>query len=424
MSYIPSNRMDDILARARIGIWVDALYDDEFALVAKIPNTIIKAIYRDVQTKFVIAVVRVDAFALLCLGLVIEDDPAHPFCVLGPAWESLCGEFLKKTLDKGTVPLRFFDELNHPLLESDCVLNAEQCDRVARKIDAEDHLLFIDATGISDPHNPSWWAQAAKIALDSVQAEVYRSPTLATQDPSIEVFAKIALTVSPRTPAPVYDVSPSLCTAPFVVDDADEGHSQERALQSLLDELYHGNAHLNPLVQHGNKDKRELTDVLCIGSTHLLLLESKAVAVLKTDLDRPTHRRVAAITKDIKTATNQLRGALRALRSGNQVYTSESQPLTHHGLATKVAHAVVLVSEMNAFLDWQKIAQDIIALSEDDSRRALFHVMDMAEMSALVRASQDEGQLDEYLVQRWAVVRKKGTGYVRAQPPWSAFSDQ
>src|SRR5436189_4151928 len=76
-------------------------------------------------------------------------------------------------------------------------------------------------------------------------------------------------------------------------------------------------------------------------------------------------------------------------------------------------HGIVLLSEMYAFIDWREIGRQVVALSNNEDDMALFHVVDLLELSDVARQSDSAAMFNNFLVQRWLGVRMKGTAYGR-----------
>jgi hypothetical protein len=69
---------------------------------------------------------------------------------------------------------------------------------------------------------------------------------------------------------------------------------------------------------------------------------------------------------------------------------------------------------MYAFVDWKKVAEEVIQASDNESQKAMFHVMDMRELAALTARCPDGSTFFNRLIQRWMNVKTKGTGYIRS----------
>jgi hypothetical protein len=199
--------------------------------------------------------------------------------------------------------------------------------------------------------------------------------------------------------------------APYM-DDSDEGAKLEGSLQVAIDSIYPGSTFRSPTVCSG-ASQREFTDLLAFDVESICLVEAKAVAVLRADLGRRSGRRAATLKKHMTKAVRQLGGALAKLRSTIDINDAAGQRIAIPNRDTSPAHAIVVLSEMYAFLDWRSIARELVDASEDPRHRALFHVLDFTELGSVVRASQNAPSFHRVPVQRWLQLKMKGTAYGR-----------
>jgi len=81
MAYIPSESLSSALVGANFGIWLERVADSRTALVCKIPETVIKALYQGAKASFLMATVHAESLTVLCLGLWIDDEQEQPFKV-------------------------------------------------------------------------------------------------------------------------------------------------------------------------------------------------------------------------------------------------------------------------------------------------------------------------------------------------------
>jgi hypothetical protein len=112
----------------------------------------------------------------------------------------------------------------------------------------------------------------------------------------------------------------------------------------------------------------------------------------------------------------QLAGALTNIRNGSDIFPhEESTPLTLPGRDSSPAHAIVVLSEMYTFVDWKAVAAEVVAASENEFRRALFHVLDIQEFANLANNCKDAETFSNRLLQRWCFIKERGNAYIRTQ---------
>lgn len=314
---------------------------------------------------------------------------------------------LKQVLSSGKTTLHCLSELNHPMLSAWCSLEPTAAQR------ALDRLKNA---------NPCWWDEPSDLSRSP--ADLHRA-----LDSAMKVFAKVVyptmdhasgigrpegipLTLEIWRPTEVFEVSPTLASGPFRIDDTDEGAKLELTLRGSLDAIYPGSTFRSPSIRKGS-GHRELTDILSFDDSSICVVEAKAISVLATGTTRSSDRRASVIEKHANKAISQLQGALSRIRSDIDVYDSEGNIITITNRQASPAHAIVLLSEMYAFLDWQAIARLLVEASQSERHKALFHVMDLSELNYLTAVSNSAAMFSDCLIQRWLHVKMSGTSYIR-----------
>jgi hypothetical protein len=405
MTYIPSEKVAEGFALGRTGLWVEALGDGRIALIAKIPESVIKALYRGARSSFFLGVMRGDWMRILCLGLRVNDEPENPFTVTMANSSPQDAVLLKQILRGGSTTLHCVDELNHPVLSAWCTLD-ESCQRAAPWFETSDHwLLTLDS---SREIPVMELARNLDLALDRFQGPIYRAPGPG-DDPVFEIG--LSLELWPRQT--VIDVSPTL-EETFRIDDEDEGTKLERAIHTVMDAVYPGRSYRSPQIRTG-KGRRELADVIGFDEQWLCVVQAKALSVLGVDAGRSSQRRASTVTKDITGAFKQLSGAMRKLRARTRVDELDGAIIAIPDQENIPAHAIVVLSEMYSFVDWKAVAAAAIEASEK-GHRTLFHVFDIQELSHIAATAASAETFNAFLVQRWAWVKLKGTAYGRSRP--------
>jgi hypothetical protein len=57
-------------------VWIEALVERRNAIVAKIPDSVIKSLYLGAKSSLFVGVINVDPLRILCLGLRVNDEPS------------------------------------------------------------------------------------------------------------------------------------------------------------------------------------------------------------------------------------------------------------------------------------------------------------------------------------------------------------
>jgi hypothetical protein len=412
MAFIPSIKLNEILAKVAAGLWVEKLGDGRTALVCKAPESTIKALHLGAACTFLLSTIQAETLTILCLGLRVDDEPESPFKVLMANCSPEDAALLVQVLESGATTLHCINELNHPVLSASCLLEPKAATLAANALRSSDHWLLTRSS--SRLVKPPDLSRMLETAIDRFQAHIHRSlADLVSEE--VKMTAAIPLTLDIWEPIEIFEVTPTGVGGPFLINDADEGSKLERSIHLVVDSIYPGNCYISPDVQE-QSTRRELADVLGFDSDFICVVQAKALAVLSVSSQRSSSRRTGNVEKDIKKALKQLAGALTNVRSGSGLFRrGENTPIEIPNPKTSLAHAIVVLSEMYTFVDWNAVAASVAKLSTTDAHRALFHVVDIRELASLASNCKNAETFSNRLVQRWLVVREKGTAYVRAK---------
>ncbi|TLU71270.1 hypothetical protein [Lichenicoccus roseus] len=166
--------------------------------------------------------------------------------------------------------------------------------------------------------------------------------------------------------------------------DGNEGNQQEQLAVWLTDNLLPTGVHYSPQIPKG-AGTRELTDLLLSYEFGAVLIESKALSILTRERlpDRAKLKR--KISSDIKKAFAQLRGAIRALRSGILVTGLKGDTLLVE--RESPAHVIVLVPDLELVED--RAAYGIEFIREFTRASGGFpHLLDISELLRVVQAAE------------------------------------
>jgi hypothetical protein len=413
MGYIPSIRLSDAFEVASTGIYLEQMQDERVGLVCKIPDNAIKAIHRGAKCSLFVGVVQAESLPLLCFGFRIHDEPEHPFTLFHLDSFPETVPLLNSMLTSATATLHCVNELNHPMLAASCSLASEVARTTSVSFSQSEHWLLTPET--SKRIKMEDLRHIFEVGIEQFSQHVYRSPG-APRGKYVNPYAHIDLTLDIWKPTEIFDATPTAHDGPFLIGDENEGTKFERLLHLTIDYAYPGSSYRSPSVQDG-KYLRELTDVLAFDENSICVIQAKALAALSVDAQRSSTRLTNNVTKDIRKGLGQLGGALGNIRSGVKLSRAGGEPLEIPNRERSLAHAIVLLSEMYAFVDWQKVAEDVIQASDNELHKAMFHVMDMRELAALTARCPDGSAFFNRLCQRWINVKIKGTGYIRSVVP-------
>lgn len=166
--------------------------------------------------------------------------------------------------------------------------------------------------------------------------------------------------------------------------DNDEGNQQEQLGVWLTDNLQPTGAYHSPQVPKG-AGTRELTDILLSYQFGATLIESKTLSVLTRDRLPDRAKLTRDVSAHIDKAFGQLRGAIRALRSGATVRNLSGDILSIE--REKPAHAVVLIPDLDLVEDSCAYGRGF--MSEFMGATGGFpHLLDVAELLRVVQAAE------------------------------------
>ena len=412
MGFIASIKLSEALSRAGVGLWTEQLGEGRIALACKAPETAIKALDRGAECSFLIAAVQAESLTILCLGLQINDEPDNPFKILMVNASPEDAALLTQILASGATTLHCLNELNHPVLSAGCSLEPQSATMAADALRSSDHWLLTPSS--SKLVKVSDLSRIFELALDHFQHHMHRSQDDPVSD-EVRWTATIPLKLDIWKPIEIFEVTPTATGGPFLIGDKDEGPKLERLTHVVVDSIYPGSSYLCPDVQDGKK-RRPLTDVLGFDSDFICVVEAKAMAVLTVDSGRASSRRAGNVGRDIEKGLGQLAGALTNIRAGSSVFPyQENTAIAIPNRETSLAHAIVVLSEMYTFVDWKAIAAAVAKASDSEVHRALFHVLDIQELTNLAANCKDSQTFNNRLAQRWSLIQEKGTAYIRAK---------
>jgi len=194
-----------------------------------------------------------------------------------------------------------------------------------------------------------------------------------------------------------------------------EGNYQEQVALWLIDNIHPEGAFHSPQIPHKN-GRREFTDLLLSYENGCFLFESKALSILSRESLPTRAELVDDATKHITKALKQLKGCIRHLRNGTQVFTLQGEEIQLE--RTKPAHCLIIVSDLSlvpidSLIDINVIKEFMSATN------SYLHLVDPSELKRIVQAvsiisSKSKNvsliqAFDFYLLERAKISIQKGT---------------
>ena len=166
--------------------------------------------------------------------------------------------------------------------------------------------------------------------------------------------------------------------------DGDEGNHQEQLGIWLTDNLQPLGVHHSPQIPKG-AGTRELTDILLSYEFGAVLIESKTLSVLARERMPDRAKLKSDVAGRIGKAFNQLRGAIRKLKSGVTVTSPAGHTIEVE--RENPVHAIVLIPELDLVDDHD--TYDIEFMKEFMRATGGFaHLLDIAELLRIVQAAE------------------------------------
>lgn len=166
--------------------------------------------------------------------------------------------------------------------------------------------------------------------------------------------------------------------------DGDEGNQQEQLAVWLTDNIQPLGVHHRPQIPKGN-GTRELTDILLSHDFGAVLIESKTLSVLARERLPDRAKLKHDVSAHIGKAFAQLRGAIRALKSGVPVTSFKGNTLAVE--RERPAHAIVLIPDLDLVDD--RAAYGIEFIQDFMGATGGFaHLLDISELLRIVQAAE------------------------------------
>ena len=158
-----------------------------------------------------------------------------------------------------------------------------------------------------------------------------------------------------------------------------EGQIFNDQVAALLIRLFDNSIFLNPQAQI-DKNKRELTDIICLENDCIILIETKVQSVFEF---RNPDKINASIIKNIDKAIDQLTGANNWLDKKCKVYDNKNNILTIN--SNLPIFNIILVSEYPTFDDNDTTFHKIKKLF--NKKGIIINILDMQMLEMLIKAS-------------------------------------
>lgn len=300
----------------------------------------------------------------LAYGLEIEDDPEHPMLLWSIIEEYAEIEAFKKLATSPVCSLAIFNETG-----ANVAFVTAKCDFGNEPIE----LLFkhINLHPDKDRLGPKE-AVSALNKIRNSQPSKYQAWIHGIVTPDHEW----------KTIQASY-ITSQLSVTRLDLIDLDEGGQQEQLVEWLTDGINPSSVHRSPQVSISETKSRELTDVIATSELTYFLFESKSLSILGRS-PLPSRKKLSKnLSKHLKKATDQLRGATRHIKSKKEVFNINGEIID---IPSSYGHAIIMVPNIDLISrDDDKSAKILEDFSAETNH--LLHILDPAELLRIVQAS-------------------------------------
>jgi hypothetical protein len=357
MVFIPSKRLLSELQSVEAGIWL--IEDDDTkkgSIVVKIRTTDLKSVYRGIPFYIMLAIVKTENQFTSFVGYLVADDPEYPSIATALLDNQTFNQArsLRSILSESCTRLHFFDEQNRSLVSANCLITKPDVDAVNTSI--------MMAKGINFAAHLD--QKQRSIAHDRLTYDLISIRDGGKAENTSPVFLKTKLYFDDLN---IISNVASVTVENYQLDNANEGLALEESAYLALSRVFKEQTYHSPIVPE-KKTSRELTDVLGFDDKYICLLESKALSLLKTELNRTSSRKASLIEHDLRKGISQAKGAIKKLKEEQGIFFVHDRMFTVPNTETATIHGIVLISEMYPFLDWKKIAEALRRFSDPEKK--------------------------------------------------------
>jgi hypothetical protein len=371
---------------------------DTHAVLIKADINVLKSIVNGVKIQLFCGIQTYKGDKYLCLQLKIFDDINKPLSILKVQRNEEEHSAFWEILNRESTPLFLFDNLSHCVAYTLCKFDKTTVLKVKREIQNPDQLY----SGVAN--------EDTLFSMDYLESTI-ELDFIDSHDTTLRKF-DLKITLEKFETLDIYNYSVSE-SHQFRLDANDEGGAFEQRVWAALESIFPFDIYKSPQVWDGSK-KRELTDILCLVGDNLLLFESKAASVFASKAESSMERKVIKIQNHINKALDQLEGAIKQIRKKNKIIDFADQRIEITSTMLQAPHAIIIVSEILPFGNWDNIVQKTLALARRN--QALFQIIDIRELMNIIVASSKTNYdmemradaFDYYLFERFdAFVKNK-----------------
>lgn len=167
--------------------------------------------------------------------------------------------------------------------------------------------------------------------------------------------------------------------------EGDEGNQQEQIGIWLTDNLTPSGVHHSPQRTYKKNETRELSDILISHKFGAILIESKTLSILSRETLPGREKLKRNLSKHISKAFDQLKGGIKTIKDGANIFSKNGQPLSID--RENPAHAIVLIPELSLIEDYFEYDSEFIKNFVAETK-SFPHILDIAELLRVIQAAE------------------------------------
>lgn len=329
--FLPNKHINLYLESENIGFWIDYSYEDKsVGIIVKIPFTAIKGILLNAKVEFHLAIASASS-RHLCIGMTIYDIEENPAVYVTTIRDKREVKGLHKLLygSYDNITLTFYNEFTHPVVWADVKFEDGFLEESKRLV----NVGFSTTKSFKNSYEASD-SFYKKIIPDFVCNNEYDTQINSSYLKLENIKSILSSVVVPGLSDLSYDLSEG--------ENGSEGYVQEEMIAHALSYLFGDEVLRSPNIKQGDKT-RELIDVAVIDSSSVLLIESKASAIIEKGKLVSLPRRNSNTYGLIKKAISQVEGVAKLCKNGVVFFTDGKNGEI---MPSQNIHIIIVVSEI------------------------------------------------------------------------------
>jgi hypothetical protein len=318
-----------------------------FLLIIKVPKEAVLAAKAKQRIGFYLAPCQMNGEIYHGLVTTYEDDELNPLMVVTPLLDDEMGQSILYLLSAESFDIHFFDDNNRELLgykaqnakftefeKSQYKLSPSSIEAAYEIRDLTQHW-FMRRSPLDDKES---------IKVNFIEPIMVEDLFILDAVPMNNLFQK----------------GPSVSHS--TLERQEPGSFQEMDIVKLLQKVFHEDSiFLNPLRIDNNE---ELVDIMVASDEYLLLIQAKDSPNTEKSLGRTLERKISTVSKALDKAIDQMRGAIKYLRRGDDLQFHFGDDIFEIETHNKVIRNLIIVQETFAN-EWESYSKRVLGLGKE-----------------------------------------------------------